>query len=68
MASFVLDASITLSWFMLNEKKQYKLLDKAITEGAIVPIIWGLEISNSLLYAERRGLIDVSQRQSAFIY
>ncbi|HJD65723.1 MAG TPA: type II toxin-antitoxin system VapC family toxin [Rickettsia endosymbiont of Bembidion nr. Transversale] len=65
MASFVLDASITLSWFMLNEKKQYKLLDKAITEGAIVPIIWGLEISNSLLYAERRGRIDVSQRQSA---
>lgn len=68
MASFVLDVSITLSWFMLNEKKQYKLLDKAITEGAIVPIIWGLKISNSLLYAERRGRIDVSQRQSAFIY
>ncbi len=42
MASFVLDASVTLSWFMPNKTKQYKLLDKATTEGAIVPIIWGL--------------------------
>ncbi|WP_395476369.1 type II toxin-antitoxin system VapC family toxin [Rickettsia endosymbiont of Pantilius tunicatus] len=68
MASFVLDASVTLSWFMPNETKQYKLLDKATTEGAIVPIIWGLEISNSLLYAERRGVLMYLNVKVQFIY
>lgn len=65
MASLVLDASVTLSWLMPDEKGQFEILDKVANEGAIVPTIWGLEISNSLLYAQRAGRITGLKRQNA---
>lgn len=53
MISFVLDSSIALLWLMPDEVASLDILDKTITEGAIVPAIWGLEIGNVLLCAER---------------
>ncbi|WP_238375568.1 hypothetical protein [Rickettsia massiliae] len=52
MVSFVLDSSIALSWLMPDEVASLDILDKTITEGAIVPAIWGLEIGNVLYYMQ----------------
>ncbi|QWB86674.1 hypothetical protein JRD95_00728 [Rickettsia parkeri] len=65
MVSFVLDSSIALSWLMPDEVASLDILDKTITEGAIVPAIWGLEIGNVLLCAERAKRLTANQRYQA---
>ncbi|RME63763.1 MAG: PIN domain-containing protein [Nitrospirae bacterium] len=54
--SFVLDASVTLSWLFEDEITEYtETVLEALTEStAIVPSIWPLEVGNALLVAERR--------------
>jgi len=61
MSAFVLDASVTASWFFEDEKSPGTdaLLDLLHREGAVVPAIWQVEFSNILLQAERRGRISV---------
>jgi predicted nucleic acid-binding protein len=55
--SFVLDASVCLSWLMPDEK--HPDADAALLllrrESAAAPVIWWFEIRNSLLNAERKG-------------
>ena len=67
MSSIVLDCSVTISWFMDDEKPSISLdiLNKISEVGVIVPIIWQLEVANVLLTSERRKRITKEQRQSA---
>lgn len=57
--SFVLDSSVALAWVLPDEGNPHadELLERLITEGAVVPPIWPLEIGNVLLVALRRGRI-----------
>jgi predicted nucleic acid-binding protein len=59
--SFVLDASITITWAMADEHRP--LADLARTRlylgDAVVPPIWWYEVSNMLVVNERRGRISI---------
>jgi predicted nucleic acid-binding protein len=57
--SFVLDASVTLSWCFSNEKTVVtdQLLERLADETAWVPSLWSLEIGNILISAERHKRI-----------
>jgi predicted nucleic acid-binding protein len=58
--SFVLDASIALSWCFADEATTYtwKLLERLEEETAFVPSIWPLEIGNILILAERKKRVS----------
>lgn len=58
--SFVLDASIALSWCFTDEASAHTwgLLERLETETAYVPSLWALEMSNILILAERRKRIS----------
>jgi predicted nucleic acid-binding protein len=58
--SFVLDASIALSWCFTDEASTHtwKLLERLEEENAFVPSLWPLEIGNILILAERRKRIS----------
>jgi predicted nucleic acid-binding protein len=65
MKSFVLDASIALSWCFVDEKTP--LTDDLLNQIAsgkhsvLVPNLWPLEIGNILVNAERRKRISYAQ-------
>ncbi len=57
-ANFVLDCSVTMSWFFANEatEKTDDLLARlGQGDSAIVPLHWRLEVGNVLIMAERHG-------------
>jgi predicted nucleic acid-binding protein len=58
--SLVLDASIAISWLFETERTEaaHAVLLRVVTEGAIVPSLWRLEIANVLRNAVRRGRCD----------
>ena len=61
---FVLDSSVTMSWFFDDEATAAtdKLLDRLNSDGrAIVATHWALEVSNTLLMAERRKRSTVAE-------
>ncbi len=69
MTDFVLDSSVTFSWFFEDERSPAtdQLLERLETEtAAAVPSVWYLEVSNTLALAERRGRITLAD--SAGIY
>jgi predicted nucleic acid-binding protein len=53
----VLDVSATLSWLIDDERDTLAIAmaNAVVTEGAIVPRLWRLELRSALLTAERRG-------------
>ncbi|MBZ0273713.1 type II toxin-antitoxin system VapC family toxin [bacterium] len=55
-ASFVLDNSVAIAWFFEEQTFAYanKVMQRLRNESAIVPPVWPLEFSNTLLSAERR--------------
>jgi len=57
--TFVVDASVTLSWYLDDEPNDYadRMLNRLADDSAVVPNIWFLEVANGLLIAERRGRI-----------
>lgn len=60
----MLDASVALSWSLEGQKTAYAetILDfLADGEEALVPVIWPLEIVNSLVVAERRRGMSAAQ-------
>lgn len=65
--SFILDASLTLSWFFEDERTPIgdALLEQTAENGAVVPSIWRLEIANALQMAIRRKRIDTIFRDLA---
>lgn len=61
--SFVLDASVTLSWCFSDETTSgtLSLLEKLEIESAFVPELWTLEVGNILINAERRKRISYAK-------
>ena len=64
MSSLVLDAGAALAAVLPERHSEAAraLLLRVADEGAVVPAIWHLEVANTLLAAERRGILDASQR------
>lgn len=60
--SVVVDSSIALSWCFEDEASPEtdRLFERVRDDGAIVPGLWHLELSNVLLQAEKRGRITAS--------
>lgn len=61
MSSAVIDASIAVAWCFKDEASPAidLLYERIRDEGAIVPGLWHLEVSNVLLQAAKRGRISV---------
>lgn len=55
MKSFVLDCSVTMSWFLQDElqARADKILELLRSSQAFVPSIWEYEVANVLLCARR---------------
>lgn len=68
MKRFVLDASITLAWFVdpviapLAVRIQQLLLQG---DRAIVPYLWRSEVANGFVMAQRRGILNVVRTAQA---
>jgi len=65
--SLVVDASLTLSWYFEDERSAEAdaILDRIAETGAIVPVLWRLEVANGLQVAIRRKRIDADFRDRA---
>ena len=60
MIRFVLDASVSLSWFLDHPMPACATRVKRLLRErgrAVVPALWHLEMANGFAVAERRGLI-----------
>lgn len=62
-ASFVLDASVAVSWVFEDETDAYsgQVLASLAEAAALVPSLWFLEVGNALLVAERRGRLQEAE-------
>jgi predicted nucleic acid-binding protein len=61
---FVLDASLALQWFLVDEadrKYSLNVLASLSTRRALVPLLWFYEVGNGLIMAERRKRIRPNQ-------
>lgn len=60
---FVVDASVTLAWCFEDEASPQTeaILDLLSDDTAVVPSLWELEVSNVLLFGERRRRLTESQ-------
>jgi predicted nucleic acid-binding protein len=58
----VIDASVALPWFFADEKTEQsdRILADVYREGAIVPVIWPIEVGNALAMALRRKRLSES--------
>jgi predicted nucleic acid-binding protein len=58
--SLVIDASMTIAWLFRSERTPgvQLVLRRVLTEGAVVPSLWRLEVANVLRNAVRRGRCD----------
>lgn len=65
--SLVLDASLTLAWYMDDESTEATdaLLDQVSDIGAVAPAVWRLEVANAFQTAIRRKRIDARFRDAA---
>ncbi len=64
MKRFVLDASVTLAWFLDNPIAPLALqVKQALVAGAraAVPALWHLEMANGLVVAERRSILTPAE-------
>jgi predicted nucleic acid-binding protein len=69
--NFVLDNSVAMRWFFGDGKPQElayagKVLDAMKGSSALVPVTWGLEVSNALARAEAKELVTEA-RSEAFL-
>ena len=64
-SAFVLDASVTAAWLLPGESSgpARMVLTRMLSDGALVPQLWHLEIRNVLLQAERRNRINAGEAQ-----
>ncbi len=65
--TLVIDASLTLSWYFEDERTPQtdRILDQVAEHGALVPLLWRLEVANALQVAIRRKRINVAFRDRA---
>jgi predicted nucleic acid-binding protein len=63
--SFVLDSSVALSWCFEDEQTPatQTLLQRVVETGALVPVLWPLEVLNGLAMAQRRRRVEPEKRQ-----
>jgi len=56
----VLDCSVAIAWCFADEASPQTgaILDRMVTELAVVPSLWFLEVGNVLVMAEKRGRIS----------
>ncbi len=65
--SFVLDASVTLSWLLSDAKAAHRHYAEGLLEAlkqgelAVVPVTWALEVANVLARGEARGKLSEAQ-------
>ena len=69
--NFVLDNSVAMRWFFGDGKPQElayagKVLDAMKVTSALVPVTWGLEVSNVIARAEAKNLVTEA-RSEAFL-
>src|SRR5215210_4137929 len=57
---FVVDTSVIVAWCLEDESSDVAdaAVERLLTEGAIAPAHWPLEVANALRSAERRNRID----------
>jgi predicted nucleic acid-binding protein len=63
VSHFVLDASLALRWFLEDPVDEYAhQVRRLLMDGsrALVPVIWNLEMVNTLVGAERKGKITAA--------
>ena len=63
MKSFVLDASVSLAWFLDDPVPDLAVrVRRSLASGssALVPSLWHLEMANGFVIAERRGVLAAS--------
>jgi len=67
LAALVLDCSVTLSWFMPDESgpAASELRARVTDEGAVVPVLWPIELGNAFLFAVRGRRVSANQRSAA---
>lgn len=65
--SLVIDSSMTLAWSFEDEKSEESaaVLRRVAETGAVVPVLWRLEVLNGLQVALRRGRITVAYRDAS---
>jgi predicted nucleic acid-binding protein len=56
----VIDASIALPWFFADEKSgpSDRILAEVYRDGAVVPVIWPIEVGNALTMGLRRNRLS----------
>ncbi len=67
MRRFVLDASVALCWFFEGQKTAYtEAVFECLARGdeALVPVVWPLEVVNSLGVAARQKTITAAQLET----
>ena len=62
MEKLVIDASVAMTWYYPDEHSDYayKVLDALEHATAIVPAHWKLEITNAVIFGERRARLSGS--------
>lgn len=63
MKRFVLDASVSLAWFLDNPVPDVAQRARRALENesrALVPALWHLEMANGFVIGERRGILTAS--------
>jgi len=67
VSACVLDASFTFQWLFQDEASPEGFAALAVIgrEGAVIPALWFVEITNVLGLAERRGRIEAAGLQEA---
>lgn len=65
--TLVIDASLVLAWYFEDERTPpvIALLQKVSVAGAIVPLLWRLEVANGLQISLRRNRIDAAFRDAS---
>ncbi len=68
---FVLDASVTMCWLFLDGKPAERAYARSVLNAmkqpqtrALVPVTWGLEVSNVIGKAEMKGLLSEAQSEA----
>ena len=67
MSLLILDSSATLAWIYGDETTEAirRIFDAIADNGALVPVLWRLEVANSLTMAVRKRRIDLDFRRAA---
>lgn len=65
--SVVIDASLTLTWYFDDEATPAAdaVLDRVSDAGAVVPVLWRLEVANAFQSALRRKRISAEYRDKS---